>query len=194
MTRLRTTLGGLFLVVSIGACSSAAGPTRSPVEDGSTVPGPTAVPGDPGLGGGSGGGTSGNSGSGNGGGGAVVPPPAGLGGGGAASVVVPQPGQLNAAPAFISGLTLTVDGRHVTARLTWTSGVEPCYVLDSVRVVRDDATITLTALEGHAPGNTICIEIAQLKATLVDLGELEPGTYLVDVEPGDATPVTIEIR
>jgi hypothetical protein len=189
MHRLRTALGGLLVVASIAACAASGAPSGAPTDGGSSASPPTAVPGDPGAGGGSGA----NSGSGNAGGGVIAPPPAG-GGAGDANLVVPRPGQLDAAPVFISGLSLSVDGRHVTARLTWTSGVEPCYVLDSVGVTRDGTTITLSAFEGHGPGNAMCIEIAQLKATLVDLGELEPGTYVVDVEPGDATPVTIDIQ
>jgi hypothetical protein len=188
MHRFRTALGGLLVVASIAACSSAGAPTADPSDGGRSGSPPTAVPGDPGTGGGSGG----SAGSGNTGGGAVEPPPAG--GIGDPNVVAPRPGQLDPAAVFISGLSLGVDGRNATARLTWTSGVEPCYVLDSVRIARDGATITLTAFEGHGPGDAICIEIAQLKATIVDLGELEPGTYVIDVEPGDATPVTIEIQ
>ena len=192
MNILRTALGGLLLlVVSIAGCAGAAGPTVKPGQDGSRGPSPTAVPGDQGDG--AGGGQNGGSGGGIvGGGGQVDPPPVG-GANDGANLVVPKPGQLDPNPVSAAGLAVSVDGRHVTVRLTWWSGVEPCYVLDSVRVIRDGQTITLTAFEGHGPGDAVCIEIAQLKATVVDLGELEPGTYVIDVEPGDATPVTIEV-
>lgn len=173
MNAFRTALGGLLLVVTIAGCTGTAGPTVKPPQDGSRGPGPTAVPGDQGGGAGDGG--------------QVETPPIG------ANLVVPQPGQLDPHPVSIAELTVEIDGRHVSVRLTWWSGVVPCYVLDSVGVARDGQTITLTAIEGHGPERVACIEIAQLKATIVDLGELEPGTYVVDAEPGDATPVTIEI-
>ena len=189
MKTFRTALGGLLLGVTIAACSAAAGPTVKPGQDGSRMPGPTAVPGD--QGGGAGGGQSG-SGGGVGGGVPVDPPPGG-GANDGANLVVPQPGQLDPQPVSVAGLTVSVNGRHVSVRLTWWSGVEPCYVLDSVGIARDGQTIVLTAIEGHGPERVACIEIAQLKATIVDLGELEPGTYVIDAEPGDATPVTIEI-
>jgi hypothetical protein len=43
-----------------------------------------------------------------------------------------------------------------------------------------------------AAPDTVCIEIAQFKATIVDLGELEPGTWTV-VAAGEALPVTVTI-
>jgi hypothetical protein len=182
MKTFRTALGGLLLVVTLAGCSGVAGPTVKPGENGSREPGPTAVPGDPG--GGAGGGVGGAV--------PVDPPPIG-GADDGANLVVPKPGQLDPNPVSVAGLTVSVDGRHVSVRLTWWSGVEPCYVLDSVGVAHDGQTIVLTAIEGHGPERVACIEIAQLKATIVDLGELEPGTYVIDAEPGDATPVTIEI-
>jgi hypothetical protein len=188
MNAFRTALGGLLLVITIAGCSGAAGPTVKPGENGSREPGPTTVPGDPGSGGG---GQSGGSGGGVGGGGQVDPAPGG--GDDGANLVVPKPGQLDPNPVFVTGLAVHIDGRQVSVRLTWWSGVEPCYVLDSVGVARDGRTIVLTAIEGHGPERVACIEIAQLKATIVDLGELEPGTYVIAAEPGDATPVTIEI-
>jgi len=191
MNAFRTALGGLLLVVTIAGCSGAAGPTVKPGQDGSRAPGPTAVPG--GQGGSAGGGQSGGSGGGVGGGVPVDPPPIG-GANDGANLVVPRPGQLDPHPVSVAALSVAVDGRHVSVRLTWWSGVEPCYVLDSVGVARDGQTIVLTAIEGHGPERVACIEIAQLKATIVDLGELERGTYVIDAEPGEATPVTIEVK
>ena len=88
----------------------------------------------------------------------------------------------------------SIDGRHVTVKLTWTSGVEPCYVLDSVMVVPRTATpFDLTVVEGTGRGGAICIEIAQQKATIVDLGELEPGDYTISATDSDIPPVTITV-
>ena len=54
---------------------------------------------------------------------------------------------------------------------------------------RDGDTFMLTVREGSAAApDTMCIEIAQYKATIVDLGELEPGTYTITAF-GDAAPV-----
>ena len=58
---------------------------------------------------------------------------------------------------------------------TWTSGVEPCNVLDTVIVKTGDHAFTITLREGHGAGQVACIEIAQIKRTRIDLGELEPG-------------------
>ena len=202
MKTFRTALGGLLLIALLGACSGTAA-TKAPGDAASRDPNaPTDVPGDSGAGSGSGsgsgggqagGGSDGNSGSGvvNPGGIDVPPPNPGPGDDGA-TIVVPVAGQLDPQPAFVSGLLVNVDGRHVTARLSWYSGVEPCYILDSVRMDRDGNTITLTVLEGHGPGDNMCIEIAMFKATIVDLGELEPGPYVIQAR-GDAPPQTIDV-
>ncbi|MCI0345299.1 MAG: hypothetical protein L0221_07625 [Chloroflexi bacterium] len=194
MKNIRTALGGILVIVLLAACAGAAA-SGTPGDGSSREPGgPTDVPGDPGRGGGGtgGGGAGGNPGTGVVDPGIIAPPPNPLPGDDGATIVEPVPGQLDPMPAFVSGLLVNVDGRHVTVRLSWSSGVEPCYVLDSVRTDRDGNTITLTVLEGHGPGDNVCIEIALLKATIVDLGELEPGTYVIQAR-GDAAPVTIVV-
>jgi hypothetical protein len=196
MNNLRAAVGGLLLIVILAGCGGAA--SSAPTDGSSKEPGPTAVPGDQGggSGGGGGGGTGGNTGTGGGvvnPGGPDVPPPNPIPGDDGATIVVPVAGQLDPSPSFVNSLLVNVDARHVTVRLSWYSGVEPCYILDSVRMVRDGNTITLSVLEGHGPGDNMCIEIAMLKATIVDLGELEPGTYVIQANPGDAQPVTVEV-
>ena len=183
----RTALGGILVLSLLAGCGASAA-SGTPGDAASPSPGLTAVPGDPG----SGGGTSGSGGTGSGSGGGVLPPDPAPGDDGAA-IVVPQPGQLDPKPVFVTGLIAKAEGRHVTVRLAWTSGVEPCYVLDSVTVAKSGNTITLSALEGHGPGDNVCIEIAKLKATVVDLGELEPGTWVIQAQPGDAPAQTIDI-
>lgn len=206
MKTLRTALGGLLLISLLAACGGTAA-SATPTDGSSRDSGaPTDVPGnpggaDPGSGGGggtdgggqAGGGSGGNPGTGVVDPGVAVPPPNPVPGDDGATIVVPKPGQLDPMPVSVSGLLVNVDGRHVTVRLAWTSGVEPCYTLDSVRVDRDGNTITLTALEGHGADDVACIEIAMFKATIVDLGELEPGTYVIQAR-GDAPPQTIEIK
>jgi hypothetical protein len=72
--------------------------------------------------------------------------------------------------------------------------VAPCYVLDSVVVARDDAAkaIELTVIEGSNAGDQVCIDIAELKATVVDLGDLAAGTWTISAE-GDAKAITVEV-
>ena len=185
MHTLRTAAGVLLLLVTIAGCATP-GASGGPTDPGTTAPRPTAVPGDPGNAGGGHGGGAGS------GGGIVGPPPAGGINDGAA-VVLPKPGRLDPHPVNAASLDVVVDGTHVSVRLTWWSGVEPCYVLDSVDVKRDGGTITLTIIEGHDPGDVACIEIAQLKATVVGLGDLEPGTYVIKAQPGDAAAITVDI-
>jgi len=205
----------LVLAITVSACGSAALPrqTASPGEP-TDVPGgsgSTAVPGGPtdvpggGTSGGSGGG-SGGSGSGSSSGGSAgsggdvgVPVPVGPGpdigpGQPVPTILTPSPGQLDPRPVNVQGLKVSVDGRHASVLLTWWSGVAPCTVLDSVQVDRADRRITLTVREGSDPniGKVACIEIAQFKGTIVDLGELAPGTWVV-AATGDIAPVQVQI-
>jgi hypothetical protein len=78
-------------------------------------------------------------------------------------------------------------------KITWYSGVEPCNVLDSVDVDQGGNEFVLTLVEGTSDPNAACIEIAELKATIVDLGELEPGTYTIRASEGEAPPVTVTV-
>ena len=146
--------------------------------------------------GGGGGGVGGNP------GGGIVDP--GIGGGGGndpgdgmkPSIEEPVPGQLNPVAATVWKLEPSIDGRHVTVLLSWWSGPAPCSVLDSVVVVRDGSTITMTPREGADPAageQVACPAIAMLRGTIVDLGELEPGAYTL-VASGDLAPVSITIR
>ena len=117
----------------------------------------------------------------------------GLGGDGGPKVVVPRPGTINPHPVSIQSLEPTIDGRHVTVKATWTSGVEPCYVLDSVIVNQDGNNIAITVVEGSGQADAICIEIAETKATIVDLGDLEPGDYTIEATDSTIPPVTITV-
>ena len=138
-----------------------------------------------------GGGSSGNVGSG------VVDPGAPVDpndpGGGAAKLVRPQPGQKDPHPVAPTKLETSVDGRHVLVKVSWYSGIEPCSVLDSVRVERSGSEIAITPLEGIGDPNAVCIEIAVLKATIVDLGDLDAGTWRITAPTGDAAPIELTI-
>ena len=91
-------------------------------------------------------------------------------------------------------LEATVNGRDVAVRVAWWSGVAPCSALAGITVTRDGSTFLLTVNEGSAAGpDQACIDIAMYKAAVVDLGELEPGTYTIRAF-GDAPPVEVTRR
>jgi hypothetical protein len=108
-------------------------------------------------------------------------------------LVRPSPGRLNPHPVLPTALQASVDGRHVLVKVTWYGGVAPCSVLDSVTVKIDGSDIAITPVEGASDLDAMCIEIAVLKATIVDLGELQPGTYRIASPGSDAPPVEIAI-
>jgi len=162
----------------------AAPPAASASSGGGTEPdgAPTApgggVPGDPGSGVGTG---------------PIGPAPVdpGLG---EPTIVRPLPGRANPHPVSPIRFETSIDGRHVLVRISWYGGVEPCSVLDSVRIERTANDIALTPIEGSSAGdNVACIDIALLKATIVDLGELEPGTYRISSPGSDAPPAVFTI-
>ncbi|MEO8228651.1 MAG: hypothetical protein ABI628_02695 [Chloroflexota bacterium] len=109
------------------------------------------------------------------------------------TIVVAKPGRLEPHPVGAIRIESRVNGRRVVVRLTWYSGVEPCSVLDTVGVVRTGNDIVLTIREGADKLGVACIELAMLKATIVDLGELEPGTYAISAG-GDAPPIQVVVN
>jgi hypothetical protein len=173
----------MILGLVLAACSAGAAPS-APREPASTGPG-AGGDGSSGSVGGAPGAPNLPIGSGDLGGGAIPP--------GQPALVVPKPGRLRPHDVGVSLIEPRVDGRRVVVRLSWWSGVAPCTVLDSVTVSRNRGTITLGAREGADRLDVACIEIAQYKATLVDLGRLDPGTYTLKAASGDARPVTITI-
>lgn len=173
---------GLVVALALAACSAGVAPSVA-------VPDATAPT--PGASQGGGGGSSGDTGSGD-VPGSVDPGPVDPGQG-QPTLVIPRPGQLNPHPVAAMTLEPNVDGRHVTVKLSWYSGVEPCYVLDSVKVDQAGDEIVLTIVEGSSDPNAACIEIAQLKATIVDLGELAPGQYTISSPGGEAKPVVVTV-
>ena len=175
----------LSILTAVAACSAGA-PAPPPPAPSS----PAAVPSDPlptDVPGGNGGtGLDGSAGAG--GGGAGVAPDAG-----SPQLVVPKPGTRDPRPAAIETLDVRVDGRRATAVPSWWSGVEPCTILDSVEVARDGDTFSISVREGSGPGDVACIELALLKATEVDLGELQPGEYTIVAADGRAAPIRFTV-
>lgn len=177
----------LPLVLTMAACTGGAPQTAAPSPT-PLVPQPSGQPG---------GGAPGNPGT-----GIVLPPDfpitfPGVGNDpnlGAPQLVQPQAGLLDVHPVGATKIDAAVDGRKVVVRISWWSGVEPCHVLAGVDVAKDGPNIVLTVNEGTGDPQAMCIEIAQLKGVIVDLGELEPGTYKISAGgQGDAAPVTITI-
>ncbi|MEA2546396.1 MAG: hypothetical protein QOI09_1669 [Chloroflexota bacterium] len=171
--------------VALAACSGAAPSSSTPPTVGPT-PTPIATI-DPGGGVVGGGGDVGS------GGGVVVGPTPVDPGAGQPAIVIPKPGQKNPHPVRPMTIQASVDGRHVLVKVSWYSGVEPCNVLDSVNVVRSGTDIAISLMEGSSDLAVACIEIAQLKATIVDLGDLLPGTYTISAPNSEAPPVQITI-
>jgi hypothetical protein len=186
MHTIRRLAGLLTLVVLVAACagtaapSASSGPSGSPTSP-STAPTSTPTP-------------------------SLTPPasddpdgsvatdvPSGSGGVGKPPLTIPKPGQSDLHPVAIDELSAVVDGRHVVITATWTSGVEPCYVLDHTVVERDGHTLMVTVIEGHGPGDAICIEIAEIKQTQIDIGELAPGTYTITDSGGRAVPIEVTV-
>ncbi len=172
--------------LTVGACSSAGAPPASDPPP-STQPPAASEPGA-----GNGGGTGGDPGTGIGSDLPIRQPPIDPGAG-QPTLVVPRPGQRDLRPVSPMTLQASVDGRRVLVKVIWYSGVEPCNVLDSVKVERSGTDIAITPFEGTGDANAMCIEIAVLKATIVDLGELEPGTYRIGSPGSDAPPVEITV-
>jgi hypothetical protein len=137
-------------------------------------------------GGGGGAGPIGGGPIGGGGGGGPVDP-------GQPSLVLPRPGQQNVHAVSIDKLSVRVEGRHVVLNARWWSGVEPCSVLDSVTAKQDGHTITVSVREGSSGANVACIDIAMLKVTPIDLGDLEPGDYTIAADLGPAAAIIVTV-
>ena len=120
------------------------------------------------------------------GGGVIVPDPPG-------TIVNPVPGLLGIHAVQATRLEPGVNGSNVSVRISWVSGVEPCSVLAGVTVARDVNTFKLTINEGSQGEQMMCVEMAMFKATIVDLGKLDPGTYTITAF-GDAPAVQVVVK
>jgi len=163
--------GLVLLTLLLAACSAAAAPSSSaPPPDTSPDAPVTAPPGD-----GSGGGTD----------------PGGIGGGG--DLVVPKPGQLDVHDVSIDELQARVQGSSIFVTASWTSGVEPCNVLDQIVVTQGTGTYAITLREGHGPEDVVCIEIAMTKRTEFEIPNVKPGTYQITDSTGRAAPIEVTV-
>jgi hypothetical protein len=168
----RPVAGLLSLVILLAACSSGAGASAPPSVAPSAAPPDAPV---------------------------SAPPNTGVGtdpsapGDPAGAFVVPKPGQLDVHPVPIDRLDARVDGSTIVVTATWTSGVEPCSVLDRIVVDPRDTTFTITLLEGHGPQEIACIMIAQVKKTEFEIPTTGPGTYTIADAGGLAAPIQVTV-
>ncbi|MGQ0631118.1 MAG: hypothetical protein ACT4P1_08745 [Sporichthyaceae bacterium] len=96
-----------------------------------------------------------------------------------AMVVKPRPGMDNVRPVTWESATATSER---VVRVQFYGGVEPCDVLDSVKVAYTDKTVEISLFSGSDPASpdAVCIELAQLKAVDVELDSDLAGRTLVD--------------
>jgi ABC-type transport system substrate-binding protein len=172
--RLVRRLGvGIFsLSMLLAACTSAAAPSASPAPASPSPDAPVSVAPSDGSGSGS------------------APSDGNLGG---AKLVVPKPGQLDPQPVRADELVARVEGSSIIVTATWTSGVEPCYVLDQVVVEKGDGTYAITLREGHGPAEVMCIQIAEIHTTEITIPDVAPGTYQITDSTGGAAPIEVTV-
>jgi hypothetical protein len=168
MRTVRNTLVGFGFVFAVMGCSAAIpspSPTSRPPDAPISTDGPSSLPGD-------------------------APPADGA----QPTFVAPRPGQQSVHDVSVEQLSAKVAGRHVVLNARWWSGVEPCSVLDSVAVTNAGGTIKVAVREGSSARDVACIDIAMLKVTAIDLGDLEPGAYTVVASQGSAPGIAITVR
>jgi hypothetical protein len=127
---------------------------------------------------------------------AVSEPPAiGEPGAGGAELVSPRPGQQNVHPVTIEQLDATSSGTTVSIDAHWTSGVDPCYVLDRAEVAihENDKTIDLTLFEGTSDPDAICVMMAVAKHTIVSFEVPSTGTWTIRDSQGGTQPVEVVV-
>lgn len=165
-------VGLLSLSMLLSACSAAAAPSPSaPPGDPSPDAPVTAAPSDP-----AGGSTD----------------PGDLGGD-EGKLVVPKPGQLNVHDVPADELVARVDGTSIIVTASWTSGVEPCYVLDHVFVQPGQGSYAISLREGNGPEDVMCIAIAELHKTEITIPNVAPGTYEITDAAGGAAPIEVTV-
>ena len=110
------------------------------------------------------------------------------------TIVKPGAGLAGVHPVGAAKLDTAVNGRDLAVRVSWWSGASNRATCSPASTSRATARPSPSPSARAAPPRptSACIEIAQYKATIVDLGELEPGTYTVTAF-GEATPLTVTI-
>ncbi len=109
------------------------------------------------------------------------------------TLVKPRPGQIGVHAISASSLSAAVDGHRLVVTINFWSGVEPCSILDSIQVQRGAGSYAITLREGRGPEEVVCDMLAVAKRAIVDLGDLEPGSYTISDATGGASAITVTI-
>jgi hypothetical protein len=117
--------------------------------------------------------------------------PGGIGGGG--KLVVPKPGQLEVHDVPADEFAARVDGTTIIVTASWTSGVEPCNVLDQIVITPGANSFAITLREGHGPEDIACIMIAEIHKTEFQIPNVAPGTYQITDGTGHAAPIEVTV-
>jgi hypothetical protein len=113
---------------------------------------------------------------------------------GGVELVEPQPGQQDVHPVTIEQLDASASGTTVSVDASWTSGVDPCYVLDRVEVaINDDQTVDVSLFEGTSDPDAICVMMAVSKHTIFSFEVPETGTWTIRDSQGGAQPVEVVV-
>lgn len=119
-----------------------------------------------------------------------VTPDPGIG----AKPIVPKPGQaINIHPVPAESLSARVEGNTIIVSAIWTSGVEPCTILDSIVVDKGEGTYTITLQEGNSPQEIACIALAEQHITEFEIPDVAAGTWTIEDSGGIATPVEVTV-
>ena len=113
---------------------------------------------------------------------------------GGVELVEPQQGVQDAHPVALERLDATASGTTVSVDAHWTSGVDPCYVLDQVQIHDNgDQTVDVTVLEGTSDPDAICVMMAVAKHTIFSFEVSGPGTWTIRDSQGGAPPVEVVV-
>jgi len=166
----RPALAIATLGLALVACSSGGGATAGPSEAPASEPPASEAPaasGDPGIG---------------------NPDLGGI------ELVEPKPGQQDTHPVALERLDATASGTTVSVDAYWTSGVDPCYVLDQVQIHDNgDQTIDVTVIEGTSDPDAICVMMAVAKHTIFSFEVPGTGTWTIRDSQGGAPPVEVVV-
>lgn len=111
-----------------------------------------------------------------------------------AKPIVPKPGQaINVRAVAAESLAARVDGTTIHVQAVWTSGVEPCTILDSIVVDKGEGTYTVTLREGNSPQEIACIAIAEQHVTEFEIPNVAAGTWQIVDSGGVAAPVEVTV-
>ena len=114
---------------------------------------------------------------------------------GGVELVEPQAGQQNVHPVAVERMDATASGTVVSVDAYWTSGVDPCYVLDrvEVRLDKEDRTADVTIHEGTSDPDAICVMMAVSKHTIFSFEVPNTGTWTIRDSQGGTQPAEVVV-